>query len=137
MRRRMQIGLRLCLAAALVFVAGCGKDKAVTPLVPVSGRVLMDNAPLPDADVTFTPIVDGKPSTPLCRAKTDRDGNFTLKADDGREGGVAGENRVEVALIDRERKGGINALKDNKSSKSTQTVPPEGTKEAHIRLTSK
>jgi len=112
--------------------------------VPVSGKITWDNQPLANADVSFTPTdakTDGKPP-PSSHARTDEQGNFTLKLDeDNRDGAVPGNHRVRVSKMDRggegkPGKGQLIPKAYNEASTLSFTVPPEGTKDANITLSS-
>jgi hypothetical protein len=58
------------------------------------GTVLLNNKPVPFAEVVFAP--DAGVSGPSSSAVTDADGHFTLTTDDGRVGAVVGKHRVTV-----------------------------------------
>jgi len=81
-------------AAALLVMAGCGEKEA--SLVPVSGRITVNNEPLPNARVLFTPS-DPKVASVNSSALTDDGGNFELKATDGRPGAVVGQHSVIIS----------------------------------------
>ena len=79
------------VGVAVLFVAGCGR---VGNLSEVEGIVLLNNKPLPFAEVVFVldPGIDG----PSSSAVSDAEGRFKLKTDDGRVGAVVGKYRVTV-----------------------------------------
>lgn len=73
-------------------VTGCG-DSTRPEVVPVSGVVTLDGAPLPKATVVFIPRQAGlKPS----RAITDEAGHFELTYLREIKGAVPGEHEVRV-----------------------------------------
>ena len=65
-------------------------------VVPVSGVVKLDGAPMPDAQVEFLPDPDRGTIGPRSTAKTDTEGRFRLTCDDQRDGAVVGFHRVIV-----------------------------------------
>jgi len=85
----MRLACLVTAALFLVGLAGCGGDGLV--LVPVSGRVLIDGAPLTYGHVRFVPD-DARPSG----GHLDKDGRFKLTYSDGRDGAVLGRHRVEI-----------------------------------------
>lgn len=80
----------LMLAAAAI--AGCGRTEG---LVPVSGRVVIDGAPLEDAVVRFFPQPGVKGNGG--GARTDAMGKFTLISPQGRSGIFPGDYSVTVS----------------------------------------
>ena len=136
--RTHRFGIPVCF----LLIFGCGHKSTEGPaLAPVTGRVTLDGNPLADAELIFHPVdAEGKPAGADSYGKTDAAGQFTLKTNDGREGATVGENQVQIAKIDRERKtGGINAIpvKYNKQSTLTFTVPAGGSSAANFTLTTK
>lgn len=76
-------------------VTGCGNP---SPMVPVSGRISMDDSPLPTAGtVYFTPIeaFGGHPLRPAS-ANFETDGNYSVSSFADAEGLFPGEYRVHV-----------------------------------------
>ncbi len=73
-------------------------------LAEVTGRVALDNAPLANVRVTFTPL-DG----PQSFAITDADGRYELMYSEGRKGAVIGSHKVSVEAyrIGRDEQGEI------------------------------
>jgi len=59
----------------------------------VTGTVRMDDQPLPNAMVTFTPTAGGGPSY----GRTDQDGAYTLQYTREETGAVKGEHRVVIS----------------------------------------
>ena len=138
----------LALPLLLLPSLGCSKGRSYQ-VAPVSGRVLMDNRPLAHAEVRFYPVNPEKGAAPVySHGETDQQGNYTLKTflgDHEVDGGLVGENRVLISQneINMEKpvlKGRPRELvppQYNRDSKLTFNVPPEGTKDATFRLTSR
>lgn len=82
----------ICVAAFLV--TGCGRSD-LPELGTVSGVVTLDNEPLPNAIVNFSPTAAGRPST----AETDSEGKYSLLYLTDVEGAVVGEHTVTVEKI--------------------------------------
>lgn len=78
-------GLMICCAVVL---AGCGEDNG---LVPVRGRVLLDDQPVEGAAVMFQPD-QGVPAT----ATTDAKGEFEMSTPQGK-GAAVGMNKISVS----------------------------------------
>lgn len=86
------------LGGSLALLAGCGSsvDPDLPALVPVSGQVTLDGAPLSDAYVAFMPEGDtpGRGSG----ATTGEDGRYELESQHG-EGAPVGQYRVTVSKL--------------------------------------
>jgi hypothetical protein len=142
------MSFRLCVAALLLGVVGCGSSN----YAKVSGRVTLDGRPLEGAHVIFQPI--GQPgdlnSCSGSYAITQSDGSYSLKLVVGdAKGAVVGKHRVEISVRD----GSNSAVLDlsmpkpipkdklperyNNSSELTFDVPRGGTKVANFELESK
>ena len=65
-----------CIALAL-FSQGCGKEPPPA-IVPAQGTVLLDGAPLPNAQVRFIPNI-GYGAEYIATGVTDDQGRFTLQ----------------------------------------------------------
>jgi len=136
------------LLIVVLSALGCGKHYH---LVPVSGRVTLDNNPLAHAQVEFSPT-SGQ-DIPASIGDTDNDGRYELHlaTDAKSRGAVVGENRIAVSLnqgrgkimpMNRpnapgvgktiKRMGELLPAKYNRDSKMMFTVPPEGTSEANL-----
>ena len=76
--------------SCLAMIAGCGSGN-----VQVTGTVLLDGKPLPDASVLFMPKLGGRPAT----GKTDSAGQFKLTTDQQDDGARPGEYAVAVNAI--------------------------------------
>jgi hypothetical protein len=94
--------LRACLFPVFVlpFVVGCGGGASKT--VPVSGRVTLDNEPLPNATVVFVPISNAPDKEPLPSSVgvTGSDGRYTLLVSTSQKGkgAVVGKHKVLITL---------------------------------------
>jgi hypothetical protein len=81
------IGVMIGLVAT-----GCG---ARIKSVPVSGRVTLEDQPLANVAVNFSPLTGGQQDAFATYGKTDQEGRFTLRlADNDQPGATAGKNRV-------------------------------------------
>ncbi len=91
------------LIAGILLSAGCGRRNDPLPeLVPVTGVVTLNGAPLPKANVTFHPLTSGDSSF----GRTNEKGEFTLLYRGNAAGAVAGNHRVEIRtreeIVDRD-----------------------------------
>jgi hypothetical protein len=89
---------RLLLLAALLSLLGltaigCGSP---SPVAEVSGIVLLDGKPMPDALVEFCPDPEKGTHGPVSAATTDEEGRFHLVSHDQRDGAVVGSHRVLI-----------------------------------------
>lgn len=96
--RRLAIAVILGALLALAH-HGWARFQAATIVVPVSGQVLLDGKPLPDAYVKFYPVppngVSPLDANPGSHGLTDNDGRFTLlQIANDRPGAILGEHRV-------------------------------------------
>jgi hypothetical protein len=143
MRGYLSVPLLLLLA---LLPLGCGK-KSSPSVVPVSGRVTLDNRPLANATVRFQPASReaGDRQSPDSYGETDEQGHFTLSpvgGDEG-EGAAVGKHYVQISILDRMGDGhtGPRELvpaKYNRDSKLTFSVPAGGARDsANFDLTSK
>lgn len=94
---RVKVVLLLSLAVAII--AGCGGPtikEGNFKVMPVTGKVTLNNAPLPDADVML--MMEGTPPAdyPGSAAKTDAQGNFEVITG-SRKGAPAGKYKVVVS----------------------------------------
>ncbi|MEX1026648.1 MAG: hypothetical protein WD049_01385, partial [Candidatus Paceibacterota bacterium] len=77
---------------------GCGGDGY--RMAPVSGTVMLDGAPLPNASVTFSPSAQGQSEQagPGSYGRTNEQGKYSLKRiDTDANGALVGNHRVEIA----------------------------------------
>lgn len=79
--------------AGVLALAGC--QKKPPEIVPVSGLVLLNGQPLPNALVTFTPMIQGFGAEYIATGITDEKGRFKVTCP-GKEGAAACENRVTI-----------------------------------------
>ena len=100
-----------CLVSSVLLaisagVLGCGESEGarLDRLVPnaesttkVSGKVLVDGAPVKDLLVTFHPTDPSKPLRP--RGQTDQDGNFTLTTYTGGDGAPWGDYNITIEWL--------------------------------------
>ena len=125
----------------LLFAAcslGCGGGPK---FAPVSGRVTLNEKPLPDAYVVFQPAV-GEPSE-VSQGKTDADGMFSLDGTQGQDGAKVGKHTVSITTI------APDAMDDERSPLPRGKVPQkyrdrpfestvvEGENEANFDLTTR
>lgn len=80
------------LALAVCMSLGCSGVDPGPELAEVTGKVTLDNQPLPNARVVFIPE-DG----PASAAITNEAGEYELMGKSGAKGGVPGNNRVEIS----------------------------------------
>jgi hypothetical protein len=91
----------IVVSAALVLsLAGCGGGSYVT--APVSGQVLLDGRPLPNAMVMFVPEASAgaKDPVPSAVGTTGDDGRYSLVLQSGakKTGAVVGKHKVMITL---------------------------------------
>ena len=104
---RMRILATSCVLVASV-VVGCG-DSGSVKLVPVTGSVTFQNAPVAGANITFVPE-----SGPVATGVTDDQGKFHLVTGT-RKGAVVGTSKVSISLGS-----GSDMLGDNESGMSEE-----------------
>jgi hypothetical protein len=135
------------LALAVLFVVGCGSR--TNKFAPVSGKVTMNNQPLANAIVTFSPIApEGSTQAGDSSAgKTNDKGEFTLESTKGVNGALVGKHNVSISLLKPDTGDGDNRptrkgwtkeqIPEKYSGKSTLTfdVPSDGTDQANFALT--
>src|SRR5258708_29057010 len=84
--------LRLLPLGLLFCSVGCGEN-----LAPVSGKVTLDDKPLPNAMVIFHPDSNGPNPGPGSHGKTDDKGEFMLSLmTRGVKGAVPGKHKVSI-----------------------------------------
>lgn len=86
----------------LLMATGCGGG---LDTASVSGVVTLDQKPLPNASVTFTPnTTEG--IAPASNGMTDANGRYTLTVTaSGEEGAIIGNHIVTIALVGEEKTG--------------------------------
>jgi hypothetical protein len=82
----------IALAGALA-LAGCAKTPPA--IVPVEGVATINGQPLPNASVTFVPMIQGFGAEYIATGATDEKGRFKVTCPAG-NGACACENRVTV-----------------------------------------
>jgi hypothetical protein len=85
--------MRRAVLIALVGLASCESRPA---FAEVSGVVLLDGQPMPEALVVFLPDPERGTNGPRCSGVTDAQGRFRLMRDDRGSGAVVGFHRVLV-----------------------------------------
>jgi hypothetical protein len=83
----------IVVVAAVLAATGCVASPP--PIVPVEGVVMLNNQPLPNAQVQFVPMARGLSAEYIASGTTDDNGRFTLTCK-GQSGACACENRVIV-----------------------------------------
>jgi hypothetical protein len=144
------------LAASVALIGGCSSSTSGPPVVPAEGTVLLDDKPLPNANVMLVP----KGETRGDRAsfgKTDATGKFAVASPDGKRKGTAvGSYQVVINKLVKpdgsdfvpgpnagpEDTGGFKELlpvtySDPAQSMLTTEVPAGGTKGLEFKLRSK
>lgn len=120
----MQIKLPLCLFVILtvgITLSGCsGKGYEI---VKTSGTVKLNGKPLPNAHLTFQPMVkEGGLAGPFSTGVTDANGVFTLKSIKGDDGAVVGKHKVLISTA-AFPKNAANTSDDSGSSTAKEKVP--------------
>lgn len=141
----MQICKKWLLAASLLVLVGCGPGYKI---VPVSGRITLDDKPLANAMILTQPIgnEDNVTPGPGSIAETDSDGNFQLEMQhEAIVGAVPGE--VWVKIVETGEKKASNddtvdssvlksrvPLDYQEGDKVKYTIPDEGTDAMNIDM---
>jgi hypothetical protein len=84
--------LRVYVMLLCGLIAGCAK--APPPVIEIDGRVTINGKPLPNAEVSFVPLIDFGGEY-IATGVTDDDGRYSLTCA-GRSGACACENLVMV-----------------------------------------
>jgi hypothetical protein len=80
-----------------LFVTGCGP--AAVKLVPVSGKITVQGAPLPYGNITLVPdAANGNQTKLQPRATIGADGKYTLETD-GKQGAPLGSYIVTISSV--------------------------------------
>jgi hypothetical protein len=127
------------LVLMLVGAAGCGEPA----VAPVSGRVTLDEKPLPNATVIFMSAGQEESPNAGSSGKTDSKGQYVLhRITKDMKGAFVGKHKVSIT-VGSGKKGAANAdkkglvpAKYNTASELTFTVPREGTSNADFHLKS-
>ncbi|MFL5340168.1 MAG: hypothetical protein ACJ8F7_08445 [Gemmataceae bacterium] len=137
--------VRLLIVAVLQLSAGCGGSEG-PKFARVSGRVLLNGRPLPNAAVLFAPVGSKQNINPgpSSGGKTDADGRYTLLVSgQDTKGAVVGKHKVSITLIPEEDPADDRPKKHRQlplryHGKNTQLefdVPPAGSDTADFGLT--
>jgi len=106
-------GITAFLAWLLIFLSGCSSDAGPT-VVPVEGRVILDDEPLADARVVFQPE-HGRPS----EGKTDKNGYYELEYTADKAGAIVGKHTVRITTQQ------TIVGEDYKTTEIPERVPPK------------
>lgn len=121
MKSVFPIALALTL---LSLVTGCGKS-----LSEVSGTVTLDDKPLEDAFVEFSPT-SGRPSV----GRTDEDGHYQLEYSTSKSGVEAGDHTVRIGTY---QEASIDMKTGEPTAKVEEIVPEKYNREttltAHVK----
>jgi hypothetical protein len=118
----------------LVLVAGCGQG---LPVVPASGVVMLDGAPLANVTVMTQPIATDSPNPgPGSFGRTDAEGRFDLELVKPEvRGAIIGEHRVMIMQVGEAKAAVAGKWPTSFSDGSLRIqVPKEGTKELRVEL---
>lgn len=86
----------LALTLGVFILPGCGGDSDVPELMPVTGVITFDGAPLAGADILFTPTSgQGRPAS----AVTSESGEYTLSFSSRNAGAMLGAHSVTVSKV--------------------------------------
>lgn len=114
------VGLMPGVLIALI-LSGCGGNEN---LAYVTGKVTLDQQPLPNAFIVFSPMNGGTTSY----GRTDAEGLYEMVFSDEEQGAWIGENRVEISTGDVDASGTGGGAREkvpaiyNQNSKLTANV---------------
>ena len=112
---------RILLLVSLLVLTGCGSGG----IAPVAGVVTLDSKPLPNANIVFTPVGEGRPSV----ATSDAQGNYTLEYTSGQSGALIGEHIVSVTT------GGEQVDEQGNEYEGEEKVPTQFNSDATYKKT--
>ena len=92
------VGLMVLLVAFAA--SGCGSEEK---LVPAEGVLKIGGKPAANVSIQFMPDAPNGKGGPTSSGRTDAEGRFKLKTNDGRDGAVPGPHTVILADLDEER----------------------------------
>jgi hypothetical protein len=126
--------LLVCLLGAVLFPGGCTKGPTPPRLVPVSGKVLYQNKPVPLAWLRFYPDGSKEGQGFVADGQSKEDGTFTLQTYPHGPGAVPGRYKVTIAL--EARGAGIpNRFADSEQTPLRVEVKDEGAPDLLLGLT--
>lgn len=82
----------MAILSATAIMIGCAEGD----MGQVSGTVTLNGQPLPDADVTFTPVEGGRPSF----GTTDSNGKYDLLHTKSQKGAIVGTHTVTITTYE-------------------------------------
>ncbi|HBN75747.1 MAG TPA: hypothetical protein DD473_08005 [Planctomycetaceae bacterium] len=85
----------LCLMSTLLMILGCGEGTDQLPLASVSGVLMKNGTPVPNAEIRFKPK---SVKARMSQAITDENGVFELQYSQTDKGAVVGEHDVMVTI---------------------------------------
>ena len=91
-RRAARLSALTFAAAAVAALAGCGGPK----FTPVTGKVLVGDAPAEHATVVFHPVNEAAPGAVKPRGTVGADGTYTLTTHTAGDGAPPGDYNVTV-----------------------------------------
>ena len=97
----------ILVGASWLFFAGC--DAGTPTLVPVSGKVLYRNQPLPRGTIVFVPDADRGNNGPLAQGTIQGGGSYTIQTE-GKSGAMPGWYRVTVIAVESTSGFSLNGL---------------------------
>jgi hypothetical protein len=133
--------LRVFVLLAITIETCAGCERTVRS-VSTEGKVTLDNKPLTNATVTFTPTKANGPGPFV--GTTDNEGRFALQqAETSHPGAVPGEYSVLIATVRSDPNSEAAQLKkeivpnEYRSGAKRYEIPPDGTKEANFDMRSR
>ncbi len=87
-----QLSRLLALGGVLVILGGCDGGPELSP---VSGRVTVNDKPLVNAAIIFSPLDEGMPQV-TSGGTTDSNGDYELSTPKGQPGAVVGKHKVMI-----------------------------------------
>ena len=104
------------LLLILLLNFGACSDNGRLPVYPVSGQVMYQGKPTPDALIIFHPTNNLGETAPRPLTRVNRDGNFTLTTYEMNDGAPAGEYAVTITWV-KDVDNGNTAREDIKPAK--------------------
>ena len=114
---------RMLVCFVILLAVGCGSKG----FAPVSGKIMLDNKPLADASVVFTPVPDkGSIDAGIgSLGSTNENGEFTLTGTNGQTGAKIGLHRVSITKHKAVPAGASTDTDDRRGAKATKNEVPE------------